>query len=207
MTASQSGTDSPNETTAGTAPRKSVKQRRKAEQRKQLITMVSILVLVAAVVGAVLAFNWWRNDRAGTPPQDQRIIAVVGEGDNAEEVEIPPYSACEIDDADCSPSEPFELDFKGQDTATLKIPQDVYDHDWAMLSIYDDPGANDETYHKANETTEVEISVASDKKTKGGKHPKLTVVEIHSLLIGRDADGEETPVSAIWSITPKKPKK
>lgn len=206
MTASQSGTDSPNETTAGTAPRKSVKQRRKAEQRKQLITMVSILVLVAAVVGAVLAFNWWRNDRAGTPPQDQRIIAVVGD-DNAEEVEIPPYSACEIDDADCSPSEPFELDFKGQDTATLKIPQDVYDHDWAMLSIYDDPGANDETYHKANETTEVEISVASDKKTKGGKHPKLTVVEIHSLLIGKDADGEETPVSAIWSITPKKPKK
>ena len=178
--------------------RPSAKQRRKAEQRKQLITMLSILALVVVIVGAVLGVNWWQNNREGTLPEDQRVVAVVGD----EEVEIPPYSTCEIDDPDCKPGKPFELDFKGQDEVTLRIPEDVYDHDWAMLSIFDDPGANDEQYHKANETTETTVRLKSEKKKSDGSNPELTVVEIHSLLVGRDADGEETPVATVWAISP-----
>lgn len=182
------------------APRKmSAKQRRKAEQRKQIKVVLSIVVLVAIVVLAVLGFNWWRGRHNETMPEDQRIIAVVGD----EEVEIPPYAACEFDDDDCDQREPFELDFKGQKSVTLKLPQDVYDHDWALLRVYDDPEMQKNEYHKANETPEVTLSAQSPEKKKDGKHYQLTVLEIHSLLIGQDSDGEETPVSTIWSISPK----
>lgn len=177
----------------------SKKQRRRAEQRKQVLAVVAIAVAVTLVVLAVLAFNAWRNKQIDTLPQDQRIVAVVGDN----RVDVAPYSTCEIDAKQCQPSSPTELDFGPKGTVTLQLPQDVYDHDWSMLKIYDDPGANTEDYFRSNEQKEVTVSTASEKRTADGRTPKLTVVEIHSLLVGKDANGEQTPVATVWAIKPK----
>ena len=193
-TVNSSGSTSPS-----SQPRRlTAKQRRKQEQRKQLITAASIIVLVLVVIGAVLGFNQWSKNRDGTDPADLRVIAVV----NGEEFEVPPYQTCELDDKDCAPGEPYELELKGADKFTLRIPEEIHDHDWAMLHIFDHPGANTEEYHKSYETTEVEVLTTSEKRPEDGAAPMLNVVEIQSLLVGRDADGEETPISAIWSIAP-----
>lgn len=175
------------------------KQRRKKEQRKQLLALLAIVVLVLVVVGGVLLYNQWSDKRVKTLPSEQRIVAVVG----GKETEIPPYSACEVGDQDCKGDKPFELEIGDAEEFTLKLPQDVFDHDWAMVQIFDDPGANVEQYFKANESEEVTVSVESDKETEDGSVPRLTVLEIQSLLIGLDASGEQTPVNTVWSIAPK----
>lgn len=174
------------------------KQRRLRAQRKQLIPIAAIVVLVAVVVASVLAYYHWKDNHIETLPQDQRVVAVV----NGQETEVAPYSTCEVDDQHCKEGEPFELSMGGAKKFTLKIPQDVYDHDWRLVEIFNDPGANTESYYKSNEKKEVEISLDSPKKTDDGSTPRLTVLEIQSLLIGEDADGEQTPVNAVWSITP-----
>ena len=71
-----------------------------------------------------------------------------------------------------------------------------------MLSIYDDPAANDETSHGANETTEVDIPGSVDPiEASTGERPRLMVVEVSSLMIGTDDDGEETPLATVWSLS------
>ena len=122
------------------APKKlSKKQKRRKAQRRQLLTALALVAMVAVVVAAVVGYNQWKDGHVETLPSEQRITAVV----NGQETEIAPYSACEIDDADCQQQEgqPFELDLQGAKEFTLKLPKDVYDHDWAMLQIFDDPGA------------------------------------------------------------------
>ncbi len=183
------------------APKKlSKKARRKRQQRRQLMIFLAIVAVVAVVVAAVLGFNKWRDKRDTKSPEDQRIVAVI----NGKETEIPPYSTCEIDAKDCGQGKPFELDFGGAEEATLKIPKDVYDHDWSMLKIFQNEGANSEDYFRANEQKEVKISLKSEKKDDSGKASPLTVVEIHSLLVGEDDQGEQAPVATVWSIAPKK---
>lgn len=187
-------------TAPATAKKLTKKQRRRKAQRKQLMTVLAIIALVAVVVAAVLFYNRWQEGRIETLPQDQRIVAVV----DGQETNIAPYSTCEVDDHNCTGGEPFELKVGDAKEFTLKIPADVYDHDWRMVQIFDDPGANSESYFTSHESEEVTVSVESEKKSEDGSTPKLTVVEIQSLLIGEDADGEQTPVNTVWSIAPTK---
>ena len=184
------------------APKKlSKKQKRRKAQRRHLLTVLAVVAMVAVVVAAVVGYNRWKDGHVETLPSEQRITAVV----NGQETEIAPYSACEIDDADCQQQEgqPFELDLQGAKEFTLKLPKDVYDHDWAMLQIFDDPGANTEKYFAADEAQEVTVKLESERTAEDNTTPQVAVVEIHSMLIGLDSNGDQTPYNAVWSITPK----
>lgn len=191
---------SKDESSVNTGKKLTKKQRRKKEQRKQLMTLLAIVALVVVVVGGVLLYNKWSDGRVKTLPQDQRIVAVV----DGQETEIPPYSACELDDQGCKGDKPFELHIGDAKEITLKMPKDVSDINWRMVEIFDDPGANVEQYYKPGESKEVTVSVESDKETEDGSVPQLTVLEIQSLLVGLDDNGEQTPVNTVWSIAPKK---
>lgn len=187
--------------TAGTAePAKKLtkKEKRRRAQRKQLLTVLAIAAVAAVIIGAVFAYTKWQDNRVATLPQDQRITAVV----NGEETELAPYRACELDDKDCQNGEPVTLDTAGASEITLKLPKDVYDHDWAMLKIFDDPGANEEKYYKADEAKEVTIPLESEQTTAENAKPKLAVLEIHSMLVGLDSNGDQTPYNVVWSIAP-----
>lgn len=192
----------PDEQLAAKATEKKLtkKQRRKKAQRRNLLAALAIVLLVALIVGGVVIYNKVTGDRIDTLPHEQRVTAVV----NGQETEIAPFSACQLDDPECRDSEPFELEVGDAKEFTLKIPKDVYDHDWAMLEIYNDPGANDEHYYGSNETTEVTVPLESERKSKDGSTPKLAVAEIHSLMVGLDENEEQSPYNVVWSISPKR---
>jgi len=178
------------------APKLSKKQQRKRAQRKQLMTMGSIVALVVVVIGGVLLYNRWQDGKIETLPQDQRIIAVV----DGEEHEIAPYSVCQLDDPDCKPSEPYKLQVGDAEKVTLKPPEDVYDHDWSLLQIFDEPGANQDNYYKSYEREEVTLDLKASLKADDGSTPQLKVLELHSMLVGLDDNDEQTPYATIWSI-------
>lgn len=178
------------------APKLSKKQQRKRAQRKQLMTMGAIVALVVVVIGGVLLYNRWQDGKIETLPQDQRIIAVV----DGEEHEIAPYSVCQLDDPDCKPSEPYKLQVGDAEEVTLKPPEDVYDHDWSLLQIFDEPGANQDNYYKSYEREEVTLDLEASVKTDDGRTPQLKVLELHSMLVGLDDNDEQTPYATIWSI-------
>lgn len=178
------------------APKLSKKQQRKRAQRKQLMTMGAIVALVVVVIGGVLLYNRWQDGKIETLPQDQRIIAVV----DGEEHEIAPYSVCQLDDPDCKPSEPYKLQVGDAKKVTLKPPEDVYDHDWSLLQIFDEPGANQDKYYKSYEREEVTLDLEASVKADDGRTPQLKVLELHSMLVGLDDNDEQTPYATIWSI-------
>lgn len=178
------------------APKLSKKQQRKRAQRKQLMTMGAIVALVVVVIGGVLLYNRWQDGKIETLPQDQRIIAVV----DGEEHEIAPYSVCQLDDPDCKPSEPYKLQVGDAKKVTLKPPEDVYDHDWSLLQIFDEPGANQDNYYKSYEREEVTLDLEASVKADDGNTPQLKVLELHSMLVGLDDNDEQTPYATIWSI-------
>lgn len=178
------------------APKLSKKQQRKRAQRKQLMTMGAIVALVVVVIGGVLLYNRWQDGKVETLPQDQRITAVV----DGEEHEIAPYSVCELDDPDCEPSEPYKLQVGDAKKVTIKPPEDVYDHDWSLLQIFDEPGANQDNYYKGYEREEVTLDLEASMKADDGSPPQLKVLELHSMLVGLDDNDEQTPYATIWSI-------
>lgn len=178
------------------APKLSKKQQRKRAQRKQLMTMGAIVALVVVVIGGVLLYNRWQDGKIETLPQDQRIIAVV----DGEEHEIAPYSVCQLDDPHCKPSEPYKLQVGDAKKVTLKPPEDVYDHDWSLLQIFDEPGANQDNYYKSYEREEVTLDLEASVKADDGSTPQLKVLELHSMLVGLDDNDEQTPYATIWSI-------
>lgn len=172
------------------------KQRRKRAQRKQLITAGSIVVLVLVIIAGVVGYNRWKDGQIQTLPADQRITVVV----DGKEQSVGPYSACELDDKDCHPGDPFTVHVAGAKEVKLKLPEDVYNHDWSLLQIYDNPGANQDNYYKSNEKKEITLPVEAAVKSEDGSTPKLTVVEVHSLLAGLDKNKEQTPFATIWSL-------
>lgn len=180
------------------SPKLTKKQRRKAAQRRQLLTFVGILVLVLVVAAAVLGFQRLRGSDGETAPADLRITAVAEDGS---ETELAPYSVCAFDDADCAGDEPTTLDLPADGKVTLKLPTEIYDHDWKLVQIYDDPATNTENTFAANEATEVTLRGSSDKEDAEGNHPRLTVAEIQTILADESGD-EPEPVAAVWSVAP-----
>ena len=85
----------------------------------------------------------------------------------------------------------------------LDIPDALSRYQWQVLSIYDDPAANDETRHGAGETEAVEIpgSVDPIEASDSQDRPKLIVVEVSAVLIGADDNGDEAPYSSVWSLS------
>lgn len=169
----------------------------KQARKKSLLQFLALIIAVAVIVVAVVMFQKWWNDRPGPDPQDVTITATVGD----EMMEVAPYSVCEPG-ADCEEGEVPNLTVGPDDTLKLEIPEAIYNHEWSVLSIYDDPAANDSTAHGANETTSLEIPGSVPPiEASTGERPQLMVVEISTLMIGHDANGEETPMHTVWSLS------
>ncbi|MCS4490061.1 DUF2771 domain-containing protein [Corynebacterium sp. ES2794-CONJ1] len=162
--------------------------------KKTIVQVAGLGVAVLVVLITSIAFqNWW-NNRPGTAPEDLKIQAQLG----SERFEVPPYSVCELGEP-CREDSPTLKDLSAANELVVDVPRDIYDHDWTVLSIYDDPAHNSEFYFGPYEKKHIEIPTTNS-------DAELLVVEIKSVLIGRDADGAETPLSVVWSVgATKKP--
>ena len=165
-------------------------------RRKNLQRIVALLVAVVVVVIASVAFQRWWNNRPGPEPKDVAITVTV----NGTEQEVLPYSICELG-SNCVENKVTMLDVADDAKISIKVPRYVYDHEWTQLTIYDNPAANDEKLHGAHERDTIEVPVTIDPvEDKKDVRPRLVVVEIRSVMIGHDAQGEQTPQTATWSL-------
>lgn len=168
---------------------------KKARQKALLQFLTLLVAVVIIVVAAVLAQNWW-NNRPGPQPHDVTVTATNGDA----QIEVSPYIVCEPG-LECPEGDVPNLPVGPDDTLVLDIPEDIHDHDWQLLMIYDDPAANDQQFHGAYDTTSVEIAGSVDPVNEGDPRPRLMVVEISSAMIGLDANDEETPYATVWSLS------
>lgn len=182
---------------AKTSPTRTKRQRRQAAQRRQLLTFLAIVALVAAIAGIVLGVQYYQDSRAETAPKDLRITALTADG----EVDLAPYSVCAAGDVDCRGDEPSKVALPTDGEITLKLPSEIYDHDWTIVQIFDDPSANTENSYSANEKKEITLQGSAKSEDAKGKGSRLTVAEIQMLLIDKSG-GKEEPVAAVWSIAP-----
>ncbi len=161
---------------------------------KQITALVVAVIIV--IIISLLFQNWW-NSRPGPEPAEVAITASTG----AETVEVFPFSVCEPG-VECNEAEVPTIAADDSATITMQLPKEIYDHDWSLLTIYDDPAANDEFYYGPyeQETAEVPVTIdpVSDDST---TRPKLVVIEIKAVMIGHDAQGVETPYTTTWSLS------
>ena len=172
---------------------------RKAQRRKKYtIQIIGLIVAVCVVIGISFVFQTWWNGRPGTAPQEVAVSVSIGGG---ESTKVLPYLVCESG-TECPQGELTPLPITDADSVDISVPKDIYDHDWAVLAIYDDPAANSETYHGAYEAETASIPATVELE---GVTARLLVVEINSILIGTGSDGEETPFPTTWSIAVNNP--
>ncbi|MEJ5927650.1 DUF2771 domain-containing protein [Corynebacterium sp. H128] len=162
-----------------------------ANVRKRNLTQFLILIIavVAVIAGSIAFQNWW-NSRPGPAPE---AVAIKANGQ-----EVLPYTVCEPG-VECPEGKIPQISVPADGSLRIEVPKDIYDHDWSVLKIYDDPAANDQHYFKANEAKDMEIPGSLD----GEPRPRLVVVEVSTVLIGRNAAGAETPYTVVWSINAK----
>lgn len=167
---------------------------RQAKKKSLLQILTLVVAAVIVVVAVVVAQNWWKN-RPGPEPKDVSISA--SSGDNS--VDISPYQVCAAG-TPCEEGEIPSLEVPADGDLTLEIPRSIYDHDWSIVTIYDDPAANDQSNYGANEKTSVTLHGSVDPLTEGGERPRLVVVEVSAMMIGHDEHGEEAPYHVVWSL-------
>lgn len=164
-------------------------------KRKNLIQIIALLLAVVLVVVISVVFQTWWNDRPEPEPDTVSISASSPAG----EVEVFPFSICEPG-VECEENDIPTLVVGEDEELHLQIPETIHDHDWYLLTIYDDPAANDEFYHTSFEATEATVPGSVDPLVEGGERPQLIVVEVASVMIGTDEDGVQTPYTATWSL-------
>lgn len=169
---------------------------RKQARRRSLVQFLLLIIAVVIVLVAIfLGQRWWQS-RPGPEPQSVTLTATAGES----EAEVAPYSVCEIDDPACPEGEVAKVPVAADGELNLEIPRAINDHDWQLLMIYDDPAANDQRLFGPREEHSVTVQGSVDPMAEGEARPKLTVVEVHSLMIGEDDAGDEVPLASVWSI-------
>ncbi|MEY8567503.1 DUF2771 domain-containing protein [Corynebacteriaceae bacterium 7-707] len=172
------------------------KERRKAAQRRQYLMFGAIVLLVVVVAGAVLGYQRWSENRPGPDPQDLRVTVTDASG---EETEYAPYSVCQRFTGDCEESDPATIDIGPEDEVTVSVPEEVSSQDWSLLRIFDDQAANTENTWAAGERTEVTVHGSADAGDGEGEGARLSVVEVHALILGEE-DGEEVPYGLVWAF-------
>jgi hypothetical protein len=164
--------------------------------RKNLKQIAALVVAVVVVIVVSLVFqNWWKS-RPGPEPAEVAITASNG----TQTIEVLPYSICEPG-VECTESEVPTISAQPGDTINLQLPSEIYDHDWSLLTIYDDPVANDEFYYGPYEQKTADVTVTADAKGESTTKPKLVVLEIKAVMIGHDSNGVETPYTTTWSLS------
>lgn len=168
---------------------------RKQARQKSLLQILALLIaVVIIIVAAILVQNWWTS-RPGPEPHDVAITATNGE----QAIDVAPYMVCELG-TECQEGDVPTLLVGPDDNLVLDIPEDIHDHDWQLLTIYDDPAANDQVFHGSYDAEQVEIPGSTDPIGDSEERPNLMVVEISSVMIGHDEDNEETPYATVWSL-------
>lgn len=167
-----------------------------AKKKSSSLKMLAIIVaLVLIMVVGFYGYSLWQNNR---PPEDPHEVAVTVSTEN-ESIEALPYMVCEPG-VECPEGEIPTLKVSADDSVVVEVPRDIYDHDWTLLTIYDDPGANDEQLHGAYDTDSVSIPVSATPVGDSTEEPQLVVIEVSSVMIGLNDNGVETPYMTTWSI-------
>ncbi|AZA10966.1 DUF2771 domain-containing protein [Corynebacterium gerontici] len=167
-----------------------------AQTRKKNLKQIGFLAIaVLLVLAATLGFQHWWNQRNMREPQEVTINVSAPD----QELEVSPYTVVEPG----KPAEDHEIPtirLGKDDSLKIVVPEDVADHDWTLLKIYDDPQANDEQAFGPHESSEASVpaQVKSEKL-----NANLVVVEVTSVMIGHDEQGEETPYRVTWSVHPE----
>lgn len=165
---------------------------KKTRDQRSVAMLAVIAVVIVAIVAALYFYMDWRNNRPGTPPQDIEVTATVGENTAT----ATPFSVCEFGQ-ECPEGTVSTIDVDGAETVRISVPKDVASLQWSLLSIYDDPAANSERTFTPGEANEVDVPV----KSEGDENAALVVMEVSCLMLGQDANGEETPVMVTWSFS------
>ncbi|AKK10644.1 DUF2771 domain-containing protein [Corynebacterium uterequi] len=169
---------------------------RNEAKKKSLLQLLTLVIVATLVVAAVVLGQWWLRQRPDPLPEDTVVTVSVGDGDGHE---VRPYL---LATPGVLPVEttPAVIEVGPEDTVTIDLPEHVYDHDWSAVVIYDNPAFNDEIHHGPNDARSLSVVAAKSPLQAGEQPGRLVVVEIQSVLIGQDADGEETPVTTVWSV-------
>lgn len=153
---------------------------------------IQLLVLTLGVVVIVAGFYFfteWQKNRPATPLRDVTVTVTNG----AAEQEIHPYTICELD-AECDGGEPPAMALDDSAQVTFAVPREISSSSWKLLTIYDDPAANDEQIFQSGEAAEAEVDSVKD-------GARLLVAEVSLLAVDESDDGQETPVVATWSVS------
>lgn len=153
--------------------------------RKQFAFIVVAALALVAAVYAVLEFQ---RTRPVTPVSE--LTVTVTSGGAAEEV--PPYTVCELDE-ECAGGDPPVMAL-GNGAVVIEVPQEIASSSWRLLTIYDDPAANNELVYTSGEASSHEIEAVT------ASGARLVVAEVSALGIDVDNAGEEVPVIATWSV-------
>lgn len=167
---------------------------RKAKKKSLLRVLTLIIAVVIIVVASILVQTWW-NNRPGPEPTEVALTARVGD----RELELLPYMACEPG-TECEEGDIPALEVGADETLELEIPEAVHRGEWSLLTIYDDPGANDQILHAGYDADSAEIPGSVDPVGDGTERPRLVVVEVSAVMVGTDEAGDETPMSVVWSL-------
>lgn len=161
-----------------------------------MATIAIIAVVIVAIVAGLYFYMDWQRNRPTTPPEQIEVTASAAGTD----ITTKPFSICEFGE-ECPEGEVATINAGDADNIRITVPQDLAELQWSLLSIYDDPAANTERTFTPREATEVDVPViaeAEDAEDAAGA--KLVVIEVSCLMLGTDADGNETPVMATWSF-------
>ena len=148
------------------------------------------LLIAAAVVlvgGFYLVVDYQRNKPAA-PVAELRVV--VSSGGN--ELEVAPYTVCELD-AECVGGEPPSFDLDPASEVSVSVPEDLAASSWRLLSIYDDPAANEEQIFQSGQANQASVPAVKDSA-------RLVVAEVSALAVDTNDAGEEVPVIATWSV-------
>lgn len=184
----------------------------RTKRRRQ--TLLQILALAAAaavvVVGVFSVQRWW-SSRPGPAPETITVTATSGDSS----VEAHPYQVTELGH-DPRVAETAYVPVDAASELRVTVPEDVSENTWQAVMIYDDPAANDQKSFGPNEASDVTVPGSVDlptaeetprdgeKRDTAGERseprPRLVLVEISTILVGHDDEGEETAYEVVWSL-------
>ena len=150
--------------------------------------MVAVIAIALLFVAGVYAFMEYQRTRPQAPVSDI-AVSVTSAGETHD---IAPYTVCELDQ-ECDGGTPPTMSLDSE-TVHIAVPTDISKSSWRVLAIYDDPAANAETVYTSGEAD------AHDVEAVTASGARLVVAEVSALAIDHDADGEEIPVIATWSV-------
>lgn len=157
--------------------------------RTKPLQLLAILVVSAVVL--VAGFYMLADRQRNKPSRPVREVQVEV-STAAQTLGVEPYTVCELD-AECVGDEPPTMQLDPSQPVTVTVPHDIAASSWRLLSIYDDPAANDEQIFQSGEATEGTVEAVKNDAT-------LVVVEVSALAVDADDSGNETPVVATWSV-------